>query len=161
MKRRSFLTSTGTSLGAICGCLSTSDEEDQLPDERTHHLYLVNLDDDPQRVQLTVTLQETEEKIIDSIYRIPDRRGAEFREVAKWEETYEVTATLDSGNSKSFLWETEWCTNSEAPTGSRNGSLRIESGAAEFSFATDNCDEIIAGTEVATGPASRFEEEET
>lgn len=68
-----------------------------------------------------------------------------------------MTATLGSGHSKTFTWGIESCGDSEAPNGSRNGSVRVDPGGADLSFVADNCDEIIAGTEAPTGPAEQFE----
>lgn len=157
MERRSFLASFGAGLGSFAGCLAPSSEGERRSDQPDHHLYLVNLDDDPRRVELTVVRRDADEAVVDGTYEIPEERGGEFRDVARWERTYDVTVTLDAGLSETFAWTTESCAGSELPGGSRNGGVRIESGATGFSFVTDSCDELLAGTGVATGPASRFE----
>lgn len=161
MDRRPFLRSLGPALGAVCGCLATSGDDARATRRPDHHLYLANLSEDSRRVELTVARRETGETVVDGIYEIPDERGGELREIGRWEETYDVTATVDSSVTETFAWETESCTNSEAPNGSRNGSVRIDSDADDLSFVTDSCDEIVASTEVATGPASAFEVGET
>lgn len=126
-----------------------------------HHLYLMNLDDESRRIHLEVVRQSTGETLIEGTYDVPDRRGGEFRDLAAWGDTYEVTATLESGHSKTFTWAIESCSGSEAPKGSRNGSVRVDPGGTDLSFVADNCDEIIAGTEAPTGPAEQFEVDDT
>lgn len=123
-----------------------------------HRLYLLNLDDDAQQVDLEVVRQATNETVIDDIYEIPEERGAKFSEVAHWDETYEVAVALDSGPSETFSWETGNCDSGEGKGGSRSGSTRIEPGARDLSFVTDLCD--TGGTEVATGSATHFEVQE-
>lgn len=65
-----------------------------------HRLYLLNLDDDAQQVDLEVVRQATNETVIDDIYEIPEERGAKFSEVAHWDETYEVAVALDSARRR-------------------------------------------------------------
>lgn len=178
MERRHFLATTGTVLAApLVGCLSTAtdgnengngDDNGTDTETGTHHLYLVNLDDKSRRVELEVVRRGDDDPVLTNTYDIPAERGGEFREVAAWGETYEVTASLESGLSETFCWHIESCPSpeeaeveaAELPNGSRNGSVRIEPEADDLSFVTDNCDEIIAGTEVPTGPAEQFEVEE-
>lgn len=186
MDRRTLLTTTSIVLsGLLTGCVDSlradtstgdnnSDDEANTetdrsdPESGTHHLYLVNLSDESQQVDLMVVDRNSDDTVLEGTYEIPAERGGEFREIAHWEETYEVTATLKSGLSETFCWEIEGCPGpkaeddeSELPDGSRNGGVRIEPDAADLSFIADNCDEIIAGTAVATGPARQFEVEES
>lgn len=132
--------------------------------EGDHHLYLENLDDESHRVELLVVRSGADEPVIQGTYEIPAERGGEFREVAAWEETYEVSATLESGLSENVTWGIDPCPGAEAgdeeselEDGSRNGSVRIESGGDDLSFVRDSCDEILAGAAVPTGPAEQFE----
>lgn len=191
MERRLFLAAAGSALVATAGCLgsspvddantnadsddsdedgdSTDPDADRDPESETHHLYLVNLDEEARRVTLDVARRDGE-TALEGAYEIPADRGGEFRAVAAWGETYDVTATLESGLSETFYWEIEDCPGpksaddesdaAELPGGSRNGSLRIEPGADDLSFVTDICDEIVAGTEASTGPAWQFEVED-
>jgi hypothetical protein len=186
MDRRTALAAAGGAASALlAGCIDTarsvvgssddepsddepSDDEPNDDETGTHHFYLVNLDDESRRVDLEIGRRDGNETVVAGTYEIPDERGAEFRDVAAWEETYEVTATLASGLSETFAWETDPCPGPEAeddaselPDGSRNAAVRIDPGAEALSFVADNCDEIIAGTEVSTGGADRFEVEES
>lgn len=185
MERRPFLATAGTALStSLVGCLGTLGNVGRIGGESgtgdgntggdraateagTHHLYLVNLDHEAQRVDLAIVERDGAEPVLEGTYEIPGEKGAEFREVAAWDETYDVTAAVRSSTSETFCWEIESCPGPEAeddeaelPGGSRNGSVRIEPGADDLSFVTDSCDEIIAGTEVPTGPATQFEVEE-
>lgn len=178
MERRNFLATTEIALVVpLVGCLSTatdgnesghSDDDGTDTETGMHHLYLVNLDDKPQRVELEVVRRGDDESVLKDTYDIPAKRGGEFRGIAVWRETYEVTVSLESGLSETFDWHTESCQSpeeavaeaAELSDGSRNCSTRIEQGADGLSFVTDSCDEIIAGTEVPTGPAEQFEVEE-
>lgn len=194
MDRRTFLATigVGTSIPAV-GCLGAFGESDtagdgsgdgendgesddgdaddgETDDGETgiHHLFLVNLDDAPRRIDLEVVDRGENEPVIEGTYELPDERGGEFREVAAWDETYEVRATLESGVSETFAWEIERCPateaeggESESETGSRNASVGIEPNADDLSFVTDSCDEIVAGTAVPVGPARQFVVEET
>lgn len=186
MERRPFLATAGTALSTpLMGCLGTlenggsiggengtreeSERDDRTAtDAGTHHLYLTNFDDELQRVDLAIIERDGTEPVLEGTYEIPGEKGGEFRGVAAWGETYEVTATVRSSVSETFCWKTERCPGpkagddeAELPGGSRNSSVRIEPGADGLSFVTDSCDAIIAGTEVPTGPATQFEVEGT
>lgn len=131
----------------------------------TRSLFVENLDHETRRAELDVVSKECD-AVIEGTYEIPDVRGIEFRQEVTWSEEFEVTTTLESDLSETFVWEIASCPGPEAeeggselPGGSRNGSVRIEPGAEELSFGTDSCDEIIAGSEVAIGPAENYEVE--
>lgn len=183
MERRPLLATAGIVFSTpLVGCLGAVGNVGRIGDEKgereansggdgtdtepgTHHLYLVNLDDESHRVDLEVVDGAADEPVLEGTYEIPDGRGGEFREVAAWGERYEVTATVESGPSETFCWEIESCPGPKAEddeaelrAGSRNSSVRIEPDAADLSFVTDSCDAIIAGTEAPTGPARQFEE---
>lgn len=134
----------------------------------THSLFVENLDEAARRLDVEVTGREDDDNLIEGTYEIPDERGIEFRREIAWDRTLEVTVTLESGVSDAFDWSVASCPGaraadgeSEQQGGSRNGSVRIEPDAADLSFVTDSCDEIVAGTEVATGPAENYEVEDT
>lgn len=172
MKRRTLLAGASSIAMAASGCLEAvagtggddsspneSDDgssPDDSNDERPHHLYVENLTDETRRVFLRVIRRSDDEVVIDGRFELEDERGGEFREVAAWGETFDVTAAVDSGVAETFTWEIETCAGSEAENGSRNGSVRIESDAETVSFPTDSCDEIQAGAAVPTGPAEQF-----
>lgn len=134
----------------------------------THSLFVENLDEAARRLDVEVTGREDDDHLIEGTYEVPDERGIEFRREIAWDRTFEVTVTLESGLSDSFEWAIASCPGaraedggSEQQDGSRNGSVRIEPDAADLSFVTDSCDEIVAGTEVATGPAENYEVEDS
>lgn len=139
------------------------DRDPELPTEdpdTRHDLVLENHDDEDRR--LAVTVECDGDVLVDGAYELPDGRGAVFDDVAGREERYEIDATLDTGESASFTWETPSCNGTEAPNGSRNGAVAIESPHADESLAffQDQCDAIIVGADVATGPAEQFELED-
>lgn len=165
MKRRTLLAATSSLAVAGAGCLEavTGEEGDPAPHESAesdadgrHHLYVENLDDRVHRVSLEVVRRRNDETVIDGTYELADERGGEFRDVGEWGETYDVTATVDSGVAETFTWTIDSCEGSELEGGSRNGSVRVEPGD-DLSFLTDSCDEVLAGAAVPTGPANRFE----
>lgn len=182
MDRRRFLTTSGIALSmSLAGCFGlygnsgTTDKGSddpgddgggsETPQKAIHSLFVENLDSEAHRINIKV-VGDGGEPLIEGSYEIPDERGIEFQQEVQWGEQFEVTMTLESGLSGTFDWEIASCPGpkaedggSESPEGSRNGSVRIESGAEELSFVTDSCDEIIAGTEVATGPAGHYEAE--
>lgn len=134
----------------------------------THSLFVENLDDEARRLDVDVTDREDEGPLIEGTYEVPDERGIEFRRELEWGRSFDVTVTLESGVSDTFEWAIESCPGaraedggSEQQGGSRNGSVRIEPDAEELSFVTDVCDEIVAGTEVAVGPAENYEVEDS
>lgn len=182
MERRTALVTAGLALGTpLVGCLGSPANGDGTDHENgggratsggngtaagSHHLYLVNLDDESQRIVLEVVARAADEHVLEGTYEIPGEKGGEFREIAARGKSYDVTATVEADATKTFSWKIDPCpgarpenNGAELPSGSRNGSVRIESGADDISFLTDSCDEIIAGTEVPVGPAEQFEVE--
>jgi len=184
MRRRAFLTVGATALAATAGCLDDigdttggdGSDEDRTDDTTTdpttdpddgetyepsedgdHYLYVENLDDETHLLDLVVVEASSGETVLAGRYEAPDGRGMEFPDLAAWDETYEVTASLvDAGVTETFFWSIDDCTGSMAPNGSRNGSVRIAEDAAELSFVVDACDALVAGGAVSTGPASNF-----
>lgn len=177
MRRRALLTAGATALGATAGCLSrfdgtnavdgdggadgsnTPDDDGTLdpPEDAEHRLYVENFDAESHLVDVRVTDADTGDVVLAGRYEAPDGRGVEFPELAVRGETYEVSVSLPgAGLTRAFEWTARSCSGSEAPGGSRNGSVRIAEGLAEVTFVDDACDALTAGAQVPTGPAEYF-----
>ncbi len=128
------------------------------PEDAAHRLYVENLDDESHRMDVQVTALETGETVLAGRFEAPDGRGIEFPEIAARDAVYGVqVALVDAGPAAAFQWNAQACPeDSEAPNGSRNGSVRVAEDAADLSFVVDACDALVAGTEVSTGPPGNF-----
>jgi len=128
------------------------------PEDAAHRLYVENLDDESHPIDVQVTAMATGETVLAGRFEAPDGRGIEFPAVAARDANYGVqVALVDAAPAAAFQWNAQACPeDSEAPNGSRNGSVRIAEDAADLSFVVDVCDALVAGTEVSTGPPGNF-----
>lgn len=127
------------------------------PSDAAHRLYVENLDDTAHPVDLAVRAVASGETVLAGRFEAPDGRGIEFPAVAARDANYEVrVALVDRDLAALFQWTARSCDGTEAPEGSRNGSVRIAEGATDLSFVVDACDALQAGAAVSTGPPGNF-----
>jgi hypothetical protein len=126
-----------------------------------HHLFVENLTETTENAWLRLR-REDGATLVDGRYELPDGRGFEFENVARWARTYTITVAIDGAEPVSMTWSTAACgSGSETgkDNGSRNAAVRVRSVEGDetnrVALVVDDCDALFSPA-VPIGPAEAF-----